>query len=69
MQIKILDSYNKKRIWVESCGSLGKYPLKNFKFVEHKKNKQLNGYEMLSQIESLIYAVFIIIDMCGFQIL
>ncbi|KAE8736358.1 hypothetical protein F3Y22_tig00000002pilonHSYRG00104 [Hibiscus syriacus] len=43
--IKILDSYNKKRIWVESCGSLGKYPLKNFKFVEHKKNKQLNGYD------------------------
>ncbi|KAE8699382.1 hypothetical protein F3Y22_tig00110579pilonHSYRG00040 [Hibiscus syriacus] len=43
--IKILDSYNKKRIWVESYGSLGKYPLKNFKFVEHKKNKQLNGHD------------------------
>ncbi|KAE8688937.1 hypothetical protein F3Y22_tig00110946pilonHSYRG00026 [Hibiscus syriacus] len=43
--IKILDSYNKKRIWVESCGSLGKYSLKNFKFVEHKKNKQLNGHD------------------------
>ncbi|KAE8656576.1 hypothetical protein F3Y22_tig00116999pilonHSYRG00018 [Hibiscus syriacus] len=43
--IKILDFYNKKRIWVESCGSLGKYPLKNFKFVEHKKNKQLNGHD------------------------
>ncbi|KAE8667071.1 hypothetical protein F3Y22_tig00112453pilonHSYRG00053 [Hibiscus syriacus] len=43
--IKILDFYNKKHIWVEYCRSLGKFPLKNFKFVEHKKNKQLNEYD------------------------
>ncbi|KAE8711853.1 hypothetical protein F3Y22_tig00110271pilonHSYRG00155 [Hibiscus syriacus] len=43
--MKILYSYNKKRNWVEACRSLGKFPLKNFKFVEHKMNEQVNGYD------------------------
>ncbi|KAE8697753.1 hypothetical protein F3Y22_tig00110610pilonHSYRG00254 [Hibiscus syriacus] len=43
--MKILDSYNKKRNWVEACGSLGNLPLKNFKFMEHKMNEQVNGYD------------------------
>ncbi|KAE8676638.1 hypothetical protein F3Y22_tig00111582pilonHSYRG00175 [Hibiscus syriacus] len=44
-KMKILDSYNKKCNWEKEYGSLGKFPLKNFKFVEHKKNERLNGYD------------------------
>ncbi|KAE8668831.1 hypothetical protein F3Y22_tig00112285pilonHSYRG00446 [Hibiscus syriacus] len=51
--IKILDFYNKKHIWVESCGSLGKYPLKNFKFVEYKKNKHDCGMYVMMWMESI----------------
>ncbi|KAE8676667.1 hypothetical protein F3Y22_tig00111582pilonHSYRG00468 [Hibiscus syriacus] len=42
---RLVYSYNKKRNWVKTCGSLGKVPLENFKFVEHKMNEQLNGYD------------------------
>ncbi|KAE8690490.1 hypothetical protein F3Y22_tig00110895pilonHSYRG00576 [Hibiscus syriacus] len=57
--MKILDSYNKKRNWVEACGSPGKFPLKNFKFVEHKMNEQVNGYDcgmyVMMRMESIGY--------------
>ncbi|KAE8675726.1 hypothetical protein F3Y22_tig00111648pilonHSYRG00382 [Hibiscus syriacus] len=42
--ISILDRYNKEHIFVKACGHL-KVPLKHFKFVEHKINEQLNGYD------------------------
>ncbi|KAE8729609.1 hypothetical protein F3Y22_tig00003507pilonHSYRG00165 [Hibiscus syriacus] len=49
----VLDKYNKEDIFVNACGQL-KVPLKDFKFVEHKMNVQLNRHD---------YGIYVIIWM------